>query len=101
MTPQASEIDAETEVVHLKLTKKEIDFPLGAGAWIIDVDVALQWVPDADRSGPASRQRSEDQVVEGVVDEEKGVADVAGVVGGLVGGGGVAKAAENVEAVQE
>lgn len=100
MTPQSS--SSEIETVHLKLTKKELDFPLGAGAWIVDVDVSLQWVHEVDnKEGPASRQRSEDQVVKCVVDEENGSADAVGVVSGLVGGGGVAKAAENVEAVQE
>lgn len=103
MTPQATpSTSSETETVHLKLTKKELDFPLGAGAWIIDVDIQLEWVPDVDPEAPASRQRSGDEIVSGVVnEEEKGIiADVVGAVSGLTGGGDVIKAAENVEAVQ-
>jgi len=32
-----------SEPMHLKLTRKEVDFSLGAGSWIIDVDIELEW----------------------------------------------------------
>jgi phosphatidylinositol-3,4,5-trisphosphate 3-phosphatase/dual-specificity protein phosphatase PTEN len=34
----------EPELIHLKLKKSELDFPLTVGSYILDVDVALQWV---------------------------------------------------------
>jgi len=41
----------ERLTTHLILPKKEIDFPLGAGSWIIDVDIALDWAtPDSEIS---------------------------------------------------
>lgn len=41
MTPGAR------ETAHFVLERKEIDFSVGAGAWIVDVDVAMDWVGDA------------------------------------------------------
>ncbi|KZV80696.1 phosphatases II [Exidia glandulosa HHB12029] len=41
MTPGAP------QTAHFVLERQEIDFSVGAGAWIVDVDVALDWVGDA------------------------------------------------------
>lgn len=30
---------------HIRLSRKDIDFPLGIGAWIIDIDVEMAWIP--------------------------------------------------------
>jgi phosphatidylinositol-3,4,5-trisphosphate 3-phosphatase and dual-specificity protein phosphatase PTEN len=44
-----------------RLTRKEIDFPLGVGSYIVDVTVAMEWCPqDADGASPPRRQDSED-----------------------------------------
>jgi phosphatidylinositol-3,4,5-trisphosphate 3-phosphatase/dual-specificity protein phosphatase PTEN len=32
--------------VHLKFRRSEIDFPLGPGYWISEVDVELEWIVD-------------------------------------------------------
>ena len=39
-----NELSLGTETVHFQLKKSDIDFPLGVGAWIIDVDVSMRWV---------------------------------------------------------
>lgn len=54
-----------TSVVHLHLTRKELDFPLGAGSWILDVDVAMEWVSEAEAASgraTAARQTSQESV---------------------------------------
>ncbi|RDB30349.1 Phosphatidylinositol 3,4,5-trisphosphate 3-phosphatase and dual-specificity protein phosphatase PTEN [Hypsizygus marmoreus] len=50
----------------LLLTRKELDFPLGIGSGIIDVEVALEWLKETDVEGvqPPSRMGS---VEEGLV----------------------------------
>lgn len=35
---------SSSQTMHLVLTRKELDFPLGAGSALIDVDVTLEWV---------------------------------------------------------
>ena len=48
-----------TQSTTLVLTRKEVDFPIGIGANIIDVTVALEWVPAlADLLEPPSREGS-------------------------------------------
>lgn len=37
-----------SQTTHFVLERKEIDFSVGAGAWIVDVDVALDWVGDSE-----------------------------------------------------
>ncbi|EJD54825.1 phosphatases II [Auricularia subglabra TFB-10046 SS5] len=45
--------------VHFVLEKREVDFTVGAGAWIIDVDVAMDWVgADAPAAPPATSDTS-------------------------------------------
>ena len=44
-----------------RLTRKEIDFPLGIGSHIIDVEVTMEWcAADADIISPPARQDSQD-----------------------------------------
>lgn len=44
-----------------RLSRKEVDFPLGIGSHIIDVTASLQWCsPEADVVCPPPRQTSED-----------------------------------------
>ena len=48
-----------TQSTTLVLTRKELDFPVGIGATIIDVAVTLEWVPaPADVLEPPSREGS-------------------------------------------
>lgn len=48
-----------TQSTTLVLTRKELDFPIGIGANIIDVAVTLEWVPvPADVLDPPSREGS-------------------------------------------
>ena len=51
------------EPTLFRLTRKEVDFPLGVGSHIVDVTVAMEWCPpDADGARPPSRQDSSDSV---------------------------------------
>ena len=43
-TTGATSIAGGMPATHLLLTRKEVDFAIGAGARIIDVDIALDWV---------------------------------------------------------
>lgn len=77
------------------LTRKEIDFPLGVGSAIIDVEISLEWVPltDSENVQPPARQTSEESKAE----EPTGfAATVEAVTSGRVGDAVEAKqAAEN------
>ncbi|KAI3621455.1 ptenb protein [Moniliophthora roreri] len=42
------------EKTVLKLTRKELDFPLGIGKDIIDVEIRLEWVPSAPMTSPGA-----------------------------------------------
>lgn len=44
----------QLEPVHLKLTRKDVDFPLGAGSWIVDIDVELEWIKAKAKSEPSA-----------------------------------------------
>ncbi|KAI0076508.1 phosphatases II, partial [Panus rudis PR-1116 ss-1] len=49
------------ESTTLRLSKKEIDFPVGIGANIIDVEVKMEWAPEvADVVSPPARQGSQE-----------------------------------------
>ncbi|KAF8327742.1 uncharacterized protein EI90DRAFT_2927531 [Cantharellus anzutake] len=40
----------EAKTVIFRLKKSDIDFSLGAGAWIIDIDVSMQWVIETENT---------------------------------------------------
>ncbi|KAI0341469.1 phosphatases II [Trametopsis cervina] len=85
--PRSSADDAS---VNLRLTRAEIDFPLGIGAHIVDVEVSMKWCPD-DVVNPPDRQNS--------ADSDKGKSDPPGLATALqaaVSG----KASEAMEASQ-
>jgi len=48
----------------LTLTRKEIDFPIGIGHEIIDVNVSLEWMPESDTVTDAVLQPAVIQSVE-------------------------------------
>lgn len=76
---------ASNEVVHFRLEKSEVDFAVGAGAWIVDVDVALQWAEDVEGE-PPKRQTSADSV-QGIGGEPRMpggfVGDIARIIQGV------------------
>lgn len=86
-----------TDVVHLHLKRKELDFPLGAGSWILDVDVAMEWVSEEEAASgvPAARQTSKQESVSGDGEPKAG-----GIAAGLAKLD-VREAAETVEAVEQ
>jgi phosphatidylinositol-3,4,5-trisphosphate 3-phosphatase and dual-specificity protein phosphatase PTEN len=58
MTHPRPSSDTDTPVTF-HLTRKEIDFPLGIGSNIIDVEVTMKWCAEsADVLSPPSRQES-------------------------------------------
>ncbi|EJD05379.1 uncharacterized protein FOMMEDRAFT_152681 [Fomitiporia mediterranea MF3/22] len=71
-------------VTNFVLSRKEIDFPIGAGAALVDIDVALEWViPDLDpvaaSRGPPKTQTSGDSA-KGTGGEPGGPGGIAGSV---------------------
>ena len=43
-------LSQDTYSTTLKLKRKEVDFPLGPGEWLVDVEVGIEWVSlDEDR----------------------------------------------------
>lgn len=70
MTPPTTDISAP-QMVHLKLTKSDVDFHLGPGAWILDIDISLEWVPqtisqDAPPVAPQTSGTSDEPTGEGI-----------------------------------
>lgn len=62
-----------TDGTTLHLTRKELDFPVGVGANLIDVDVSMEWCPEtADVLSPPERVSSTEM--------EEGKGEPAGVV---------------------
>lgn len=50
-------------VTHFRLGRKDVDFPLGAGAWIVDLDVEMEWTSSEKGSEvPPPRQTSGDSL---------------------------------------
>lgn len=93
-----------SQTTHLVLTRKELDFPLGAGSALIDVDVALEWVtlrPGKSRElQPPKAQTSQDssQGVGGEPDTSVGPMGV--IAAGLQAAVSDATGREAVEVVQ-
>ena len=43
----------------MRLGRKEVDFPLGPGEWIVDVEIGMEWVDDiADKHDPSQEDQS-------------------------------------------
>ena len=98
-TPPASSSAAAT---HFTLTRKELDFAVGAGAFIIDVDIALEWVPsssaDAQKS-PPPQQTSMDSL-QGVGGEPRSGGIIA-TLQSAIDGEGVGEAVEVTQATEQ
>ena len=55
-------ISQEEEEAHFRLTRKEVDFPLGPGGWLVDLDVRLRWERDQSVA-PAKQMSAESDAV--------------------------------------
>lgn len=66
----------EEPTTKFVLTRKEIDFPLGIGSGIIDVEIALEWLKDTDAEvvQPPARMGSEEEKAHGMEAEPSGLA---------------------------
>ncbi|KAF8580595.1 phosphatases II [Ramaria rubella] len=42
--PPPRTTDEAPSPVHFRLGRKDVDFPLGIGAWIVDIDIEMAWV---------------------------------------------------------
>lgn len=87
------------EPTHVTLSRKEVDFPVGAGAALVDVDISLEWVPQTSTAvpGPPRFHESSESL------DESTTADTA-LVAALqvaVSGGPPGEAAEAVKAAKE
>jgi len=94
------------------LTRKDLDFPLGLGSAIIDVEIEMEWVvpPTAGCSTnlgkvqePAGSPRTEDSQVSGggELGQSVLVAAVQAVVGGTAASEAVREAVEGRQAMEE
>ncbi|KAL0578887.1 Telomerase protein component 1 [Marasmius crinis-equi] len=76
--PPPSNGNTPPEPTKLKLTRKDIDFPLGVGSSIIDVEISLEWLARADTERvqpPAVATPAEEKEAGGI--EPMGLASVA------------------------
>ena len=80
--------------VHFKLSRQDIDFHIGPGAALIDVDVAMEWVvpglnATTDKRAPARPQTNEDSAksIEGepVIGSGSFAAGIQAVISGAAG----------------
>ncbi|KAF8067782.1 hypothetical protein FPV67DRAFT_1669665 [Lyophyllum atratum] len=78
-----------------RLTRKELDFPLGLGSGIVDVEIQMEWVGTADAEvvQPPARMESKEEAP-----EAEGVGAVAAA---LTPGVGVKEAVEVAQAAQD
>lgn len=53
------------EAATFILSRKDIDFPLGIGSSISDVEILMEWVSEGETLQPAARQTSEDALERG------------------------------------
>ena len=61
------------ETVHFVLPKKEIDFAIGAGGWIIDVDISLDWIGEESVVERAPTEETTTENLDAVEQAKKGV----------------------------
>lgn len=51
--------ETPTTPVHWLLSRKDVDFPIGFGAWIVDIDVEMSWVPSEKESASDKAKAAE------------------------------------------
>lgn len=81
----------------LVLTRKELDFPLGVGSYIIDVEITLEWLKDTEVEvvQPPARTTTEEEKV-----ASKEPAGLAATVEAVTAGN-VAEAVEAKQAAED
>ncbi|KAF4581672.1 Telomerase protein component 1 [Pleurotus pulmonarius] len=68
------------EAASFILSRKDIDFPLGIGSSILDVEILMEWVSEGGTLQPAVRQTSEDALERGE-DEPAGLTPMVPLIG--------------------
>jgi phosphatidylinositol-3,4,5-trisphosphate 3-phosphatase/dual-specificity protein phosphatase PTEN len=68
------------------LTRKEVDFPLGIGSGILDVEICLEWLrpTDTELVQPPARLSSQEEEAQGKSGEPSGVAAVHAITAATV-----------------
>lgn len=88
----------------LLLTRKDLDFPLGIGAGIIDLQITMEWVAPAQVVNvveePSARQTSQESREEGTA-EPAGAGLIAAIIGGGDVGGTVGDAVRAEQGAEE
>lgn len=80
-SPVSPPSPSTSQSTHLVLTRKELDFPLGAGSALIDVDVSLEWVTPR-LGGPRELQPPKTQTSQ---DSSQGMGGEPGATAGPMG----------------
>jgi phosphatidylinositol-3,4,5-trisphosphate 3-phosphatase/dual-specificity protein phosphatase PTEN len=55
----------------LRLVRKEVDFPLGPGEWIVDVEIGMEWVAESAPGMPTGMGAVGSRVGEGEAEAEE------------------------------
>ncbi|KII91188.1 hypothetical protein PLICRDRAFT_156068 [Plicaturopsis crispa FD-325 SS-3] len=85
----------------LQLTRKDVDFPIGLGSGIIDIEIAMEWCPEANAVQPPARQSSEELNVEGSAEPGGGLAATLQAVAAGAGTETVGDAVHTKQAAQD
>jgi phosphatidylinositol-3,4,5-trisphosphate 3-phosphatase/dual-specificity protein phosphatase PTEN len=91
------DLSSKQETTRFLLTRKEVDFPLGVGSAIVDVEILLQACEEAETEmvQPLARQTSQES-------REQGTGEPVGIASTVqaVAAGGVAEAIEVKQAAE-
>lgn len=77
--PMFHMLQASKDTTRILLTRKEVDFPLGLGSAIVDVEISLEACEETDTVQPPARQTSEQSQGRS---EPGGVAALQAIAGG-------------------
>lgn len=71
----------------ITLTRKEVDFPLGVGSSIIDVEISMEWLKPTDSEGvqPPARQTSAESAEAGTKEPAGVAATLEALAAGNIG----------------
>lgn len=69
------------KTTKILLTRKEVDFPLGIGSGILDVEISLEWLreTEAEVVQPPARLGSQEEEAQGKTGEPSGIAAIHAV----------------------
>jgi hypothetical protein len=98
--PPPTTLSEVPPLTQWKLTRKELDFPIGIGSWIIDVDIQMTWLPLGTKARPPKRQTSLESAQREITEPVSG-----GVLAGLATagdhGGVTGSTVETVQAAKD